>query len=291
MKMKTVAQLFFLALPFLVLVSCVKNNPDPSWLEVNEWTLEQNPNSQYPTGELTQNFTDAWVYVNDEIVGVFEVPFKIPILKNGAANIKIFPAIRNNGISATKKIYPFVDVYEVNVDLKQNEKVTLNPVTRYKSAVQFWIEEFELAALKIKNDPVSATQLQKGNDPSILKWGNYYGYVNLSKTDSTWIGYTESQMLLPKGQEVYLELDYYNTNSLTTGVIGISSSEVKNNPNITVNKQPASSVKWKKVYIDLRDIVSNSPNAEYFEQSFEAFIEANLQNSFVILDNIKVVHF
>jgi hypothetical protein len=86
-------------------------------------------------------------------------------------------------------------------------------------------------------------------------------------------------------------LDYYNTNSLTTGVIGISASEIKPNPNITLNKQPASTVKWKKVYIDLRDIVSNSPNAEYFEQSFEAFIEANLQQSFIIFDNVKVVYF
>jgi hypothetical protein len=37
--------------------------------------------------------------------------------------------------------------------------------------------------------------------------------------------------------------------------------------------------------------VSNSPNAEYFEQSFEAFIEANLQQSFIIFDNVKVVYF
>jgi hypothetical protein len=289
--MKTHLFIFLSALPFLGLVSCIKNNPDPAWLEVGEWTLEQNANSQYPTGELTHNFTDAWVYVNDEIVGVFEVPFKIPLLYSGAANIKIFPAIRNNGISATKKMYQFVDVFEVNVDLKKNETISLNPVTRYKSSVRFWLEEFELAAVKIKNDPVAAAELVKGNDPSILKWGNYYGLVNLSKVDSTWIGYTEAQMQLPRGQEVYLELDYYNTNSLTTGVIGISASEIKPNPNITLNKQPASTVKWKKVYIDLRDIVSNSPNAEYFEQSFEAFIEANLQQSFIIFDNVKVVYF
>lgn len=274
-----------------LLCSCIKNNPDPSWLEVDVWTLEQNANSQYPTGELTHNFTDAWVYVNDQIVGVFEVPFKIPLLTSGTANIKIYPTVCNNGISATKKIYPFVDVYEVNVELQQNKTTKLKPVTRYKSAVQFWLEEFELAAIKIKDDPVSSTQLQKGNDPSILKWGNYYGLVNLSQTDSTWIGYTESQMQLPKGQEVYLEIDYYNTNPLITGVIGISPTDIKTNRNVALNKQNPASVKWKKIYIDLRDIVSNSPDAEYFEQSFESSIDPLMLNSFIIVDNIKVVHF
>ena len=40
--------------------------------------------------------------------GIFEVPFKIPILKSGSVSIKVYPVVKNNGISATKKIYPFL---------------------------------------------------------------------------------------------------------------------------------------------------------------------------------------
>ena len=76
---------FFLPLLFL-LTACGKNNPDPSWIQVNEWTLVANANSQYPTGELTHNFTEAWLYVDNEVVGVFEVPFKIPILKSALSS-------------------------------------------------------------------------------------------------------------------------------------------------------------------------------------------------------------
>lgn len=270
--------------------SCIKNNPDPAWIEVNEWTLASNPNSQYPTGELTHNFTDAWVYVNDEVVGVFEVPFKIPILKSGLVNIKIYPTIRNNGISATKKIYPFVDVYELNAELIPNEVLTLSPVTKYKEAVKFWLEEFEDAAIKIQDDPVSLANLTKGNDPSILTWGNFYGRVDLNAIDSTWSAYSDN-MVLPKGQEVYLEIDYYNTNSFITGLIWISSSSIVNNPHILLNSQEPSQVKWKKVYIDLKELVSNSQGAEYFKQSFETKLNAEMSSSFIVMDNIKVVHF
>ncbi|MFN5633244.1 MAG: hypothetical protein ACK49D_01100, partial [Flavobacteriia bacterium] len=280
-----------------MLNSCIKNNPDPSWIEITPWTLVANSNSQYPTGELTHSFSDAWVYVNDELIGVFQVTdtLKIPVLKSGAVNIKIYPAIRNNGVSATKKIYPFVERYEINTTLVQNQTLQINPVTRYSSMVRFAIEDFEDPAIKIVNDPNSATQMSQGNDPAILQWGNFYGFVNLNETDSTWVAYTNFESVneanLPRGEEVYLEIDYYNTNNVVTGLLWISSSSIKNNTNYQLNDQDPSSVKWKKIYIDLKELVSNSPAGSYFEQSFQAILDKDDTEGLIVIDNIKVVHF
>lgn len=271
--------------------SCIKNNPNPSWLEVNEWTLIANADLDGQEGELTHNFTEAWVYVDDEIIGVFEVPFKIPILKSGNVNIKIYPAIKNNGISATKKIYPFTTVYEINGELKENQTLTLNPITKYNSYTEFWIEDFEDAAIKIDNDPNTQANIFTGNDPDILQWGNFYGEVLLNTNDSLWVGYTNAHMYLPRGQEVYLEIDYHSTNSLITGVLAISPTSVKNNQNIQLNAQDPSEVKWKKIYIDLKEIVSNSGDAEYFEQSFQAVLDDGKSEGQIIIDNVKVIHF
>lgn len=290
MRMK---QLLYFTIFSFILTSCVKNNPDPSWLEVNEWTLLANPELSGSEGELTTNFTDAWVYVNDEVVGVFEVPFKIPILKSGNVNIKIYPTVRNNGIAATKKIYPFVEVYEVNVDLVKNQTVTLNPTTKYNPYCQFWIEDFENTSPNITDDANSTATIHNANDPAILQWGNAYGEVLLNAIDSTWVAYTSNtgQMSLPKGQEVYLEIDYYNTNSLVTGVLAISTSSVQNYQNISLNAQDPATVKWKKIYIDLKEIISNSGNANQFSQSFQAQLDAGDTEGVIILDNIKVVYF
>ena len=290
-------QFFLFMIVGLMLNSCIKNNPDPSWIEITPWTLVANSNSQYPTGELTHSFTDAWVYVNDELIGVFQVTdtLKIPVLKSGAVNIKIYPAIRNNGVSATKKIYPFVERYEINTTLVQNQTLQINPVTRYSSMVRFAIEDFEDPAIKIVNDPNSATQMSQGNDPEILQWGNFYGFVNLNETDSTWVAYTNFESVneanLPRGEEVYLEIDYYNTNNVVTGLLWISSSSIKNNTNYQLNDQNPSSVKWKKIYIDLKELVSNSPAGSYFEQSFQAILDKDDTEGLIVIDNIKVVHF
>jgi hypothetical protein len=290
-------QFFLFVLAGLMLNSCIKNNPDPAWIEITPWTLLPNSNSQYPTGELTHAFTEAWVYVNDELMGVFQVSdtLKIPVLKSGAVNIKVYPAIRNNGVSATKKIYPFVERYEINTTLVQNQTLQINPVTRYSSMVKFSIEDFEDPAIKIVNDPNSMTQMSQGNDPAILQWGNYYGLVNLTEADSTWNAYTNFNSIneanLPRGEEVYLEIDYYNTNSVVTGLLWISPSSIKNNTNYQLNKQAPSAVKWKKIYIDLKELISNSPAGTYFEQSFQALLDEGDTEGTIIIDNIKVVHF
>ena len=200
-------------------------------------------------------------------------------------------AVKNNGIAATKKIYPFVEVFEVNVNLVQNQTLTLNPITRYVSVTKFWIEDFEDPAVKIITDPNSQAALSQGSDPLILEYGNNYGEVNLNLTDSTWVAFTEQLPYIPIGKEVYLEIDYYNTNALITGLIAISPSAVINNQNVQLNPQDPASVKWKKIYIDLKEVVSNSSAQADFRISFQALIDAGDSEGKIVLDNIKVVHF
>ena len=71
-------KLFTLLLPLIFLLStCIKNNSDPSWLIVNDWTLLPNSNYAGSEGELTDNITDAWVYVNDELACIIILGFTL----------------------------------------------------------------------------------------------------------------------------------------------------------------------------------------------------------------------
>ena len=274
-----------------ILSSCVKNNDDPSWIKVNKWSLNSNLNANYPQGELTHNFTDACVFVDNKIMGIFEVPFKIPLLKSGNVNIIIYPVVKNNGISSTKKIYPFVEPFNVSVNLVKNNTVTISPITRYNSITKFWIEDFEDATIKIENNSESKVQIHSGDDKMILKYGNYYGGITLTEKDSVWLAKTNGHLVLPKsGKEVYLEIDYYNTASLLTGVLACNSSNSIDNPNIQLNKQDILSVGWKKIYIDLKELISYSTTADYFEITFKALFEAGLTSRYIYMDNIKLVY-
>ena len=229
------SRLSFFLLLLLGFTACVKNNPDPSWLEVTAWTLQSNIDLSGDEGELSQNITEAWVSIDDKTIGVFQVPFKIPILKSGTCNIKIYPAIKNNGISATKKIYPFLEVYEVNQTLVQNQTLTLHPVTKYKSVTKFWIEDFEGINISLTDDPNTSIAVCETVNENLQPFnGSFYGKISLNSIDSLWVAYTAEteQLFIAKGKEAYLEIDYHNTNSLTTGLIYVSPAGVTNNINI-----------------------------------------------------------
>lgn len=266
---------------------CIKNNPDPSWIEIKEWTLVDNPDA--PIGELTHNFSNAWVYVDNEFVGIFEVPCKIPVLKEGAKSVTLIPTVLNNGISATKKAYPFVSEYEITVDLVKNETVTINPTTSYYSTVNYAIEDFESIDMHIISDQESQTDMIQITDPTNAS--NKIGRVLLDNTTNKWIAYWDESLYLSSGNEVYLELDYYNTNEINTGMIAIKSdgsSEVIDN--ITLSAQTPTDVKWKKIYIDLKELVRNSNGIEFL-QTFQATLDGGDSQGLIYLDNIKVIYF
>lgn len=287
-------------LPFigslLLLSSCVKNNPAPVWLSVSEWQLESNGLGS-PEGELTENLSDAWVYVDNQFVGIFEVPFKIPLLVNGSnKSVRIYPTIKNNGISATKKIYPFLEPFEVFADLVQNDTLHLDPTTRYYQQVDFTIWDFESADSGIEESPSSSAALVMVSDPSIIQPfnGGQFARVVLDETNSNWIASTNFEHILPKGgAEVYLEVDYHAEADVVTGVLAIDGTEVTQNPNVQFNGQDPDSVtvEWKKIYIDMSTIVSGSPTADFFRNSFEAILPSGKTQAIINIDNIKVVHF
>lgn len=287
----TFRYLFFLG---LLLSACVKNNPDPSWLAVSKWTLEANPALNGEEGQLTQNLTDAWVYVDEELIGVFQVPFKIPILKEGTVNIRIYPTIRVNGISATKMRNEHMVPFETTATLVKNQTLSLAPKTHYRDEVKFWVEDFEDINVKLTDDPnTSSAHLTLANDT--LKWfnGNYYGKVLLNAQDSIWVAYTnqDQQLSIPKNKQAMLEIDYCNSVDFTHYILFVNANGTNENLMPTMRKSPLNALRWKKIYILLSEVITAGPNNSNYIQAFKAFYDSSNANNLILIDNIKVVYF
>jgi hypothetical protein len=181
----------------------------------------------------------------------------------------------------------------MNAELVQNQTLIISPTTKYKSITNFKIYDFEQTNMFLENDPnTSLAQIQFGNNDLQPFNGNFYGKVLLNQTDSSWVGYTTEQLQFIKGKEVYLEIDYFNTNSIITGLIYVKQDgSTTNNINIQLNSQNDSDVKWKKIYIDLKELIGNSPTGCNYLQSFQAFLNPEKTNTEIRLDNIKLVYF
>jgi len=272
----------------LILFSCTKNKQEPSWIEINEWSLISNKTNK--EGELSHNFSNAYIEIDTKTIGFFELPIKLPILESGKHSIKIYPVILNNGISASKTIYPFCIPYKIEIELNKNKTTSITPQTSYYTDCNFWIEDFEDAGIKLKSDNGYEDLLSTGNEKQFLKFGNNYGRIIVSKNKPAWQGKTTTNSSLPQGKNIYLELDYLNTTNLLTGVYISNNSGISYNPNVTLNSQIKSNLKWKKVYIDLRQMVSYSINNSIFEQYFNVINNNSNDTSFVLLDNIKLIY-
>ena len=228
---------------------------------MNPFVLVSNPSLSGSEGQLTKDFRDVWLYIDDQMIGCFQTPFKIPVLKEGNVNIKIYPAVRNNGIATDKKIYPFMNVYEINSKLVKNQTLTVNPVTSYVNNSNFWIEDFEDASIKIQDDPnTSLASLFISSDNLTPFNGFNYGKVVLTELDSVWVANTTEQLSIAKNKPCFMEVDYYNTNSFVQGFLALNTNGNIYQDNTGFNEQPVSTVKWKKMYIELTELIGNSTN-------------------------------
>ena len=274
-----------------LLTACIKNNPNPSWIEVNPFVLESNPALSGAEGQLSQDFRDVWLYVDDQMVGCFQTPFKIPILKDGNVNIKLYPAIRNNGIATDKKIYPFMNVYEINAQLIKDQTLTINPKTSYVNNANFWIEDFEDASIKLQDDPnTSVASLFVSSDNLTPFNGFNYGKVVLNAFDSVWVANTTEQLAIAKNKPCFMEVDYYNTNRFVQGFLALNTNGSFYQDNAGFNLQALNTIKWKKMYIELTELIGNSANGSNFIQTFKANLEEGQAETFICIDNIKIIY-
>lgn len=276
---------------YFLLFSCAKEQPQAAWLKIDQWNLVENPDAQFPQGELSHNITQVFVNMNGKSLGVYELPAKIPIIADGAQEFVLIPGIINNGISKTKKRFPFMEQYKGIITLKKNDTVSFTPTTRYYSSVKFLIEDFESPSMKLNVSSESTAKLGRNDDPNILKWGNKYGEILLNDEDSLISFTTNFETVLPKlGAEVYLEFDYMNTNSALTSTISFGNGNYYDDPYLQINPQKEGKAVWKHAYVDLKENISFRQAAPYNEVKFTMLLDQKGTAKYFYIDNIKLVY-
>lgn len=267
--------------------SCSKEDFEaeiPAYITIDDITLTTNYLTE---GTASENITDAWVYINDDLVGVYELPAKFPVLKEGNVSIKVFAGIKNNGITSDRVRYLAYDPHEEQIDLVKGETVAIEPTIRYNSTVNFkWLEDFESASTSFLYHGNSDTIIEK--QTQVVKEGNFSGKVYL-ESDMNFFEMTTVPLTgIPvSGRPVYLELDFKTNLPVTVGVY------LDNNQHDYTILNTTS--EWKKIYINLAQVIkdNNSGSSEF--RVFFGILETS-SNVFpthpeIFFDNMKLIHF
>lgn len=282
-------RIFTFLFGFIFLLGCGKDIPPPSYLRIDEFTLDPNIDVNY--GQLTHAFMDVYVYLNGQNFGVFPLPCVIPLNLEGPYELRLMPAVRSNGQSGAKIRYPFVEHHVQTVNFQRLDTVHIKPRTKYYSTTQVWYEDFEDAAIQIESTSLSTVNMNRSNDQMILEErnGNFFGLVQLTSDNSIWDARTNANWSIPVGRPAFIEIDFYNTNAIQTGLRSSGSGGLNNIQHVLIRPQPANDLMWKKMYIDISQLVTAAGPGNVFNLLLNSTLE-NGSSATVAIDNIKLVY-
>ncbi|MBK7969753.1 MAG: hypothetical protein IPK08_12855 [Bacteroidetes bacterium] len=278
----------------VLITSCNLINPDedaPAYIEIEKITFDPTPTLAEMGPSSSVKIKDAWIYVDNEFIGAFELPARFPVLKNGSAKVLVSPGIFLNGIASTRSPYPFYNASISTIDLPANGTVKISPVTSYLDATECkYCESFEGAGFSMTATAQSDTvmyQLPAG-DLNIFE-GNSSGVIYLDTANTIFEVTSTSDYELPgAGAAVYLEFDYKINQSMQTGLY-VTLPDGSNPQVQLLTLNPTDT--WNKIYIQLGYTVSAYASATGFKVYFGALKSEDVANPVFYLDNIKVVSF
>jgi len=280
---------------------CDKEEPIPAYIHISSVIF--NTNEDGSEGSNAHDILDAWVYVNNKLIGAFELPATIPILSSGKQQLTIVAGVKNNGFTAQRIRYPFYKAYDIDIELVPGSVDTVVPLFTYSESLNFqWLEDFEDQTISMKKsgsgtnvDTMSITGLP--NDVYAYDGvdNNYSGKVVLGQGFQKFENSTISNFDLPrKGQEIYLEINFKCNTEFVVGIYPINAIVVTGVPivNLFSTVDEEGIMQWKKAYVSLKEDVNNPG---FNGSDFRVFLNVQTNTAsgtpLVFFDNIKLVHF
>ncbi|MCR5658475.1 MAG: hypothetical protein K6G25_04035 [Bacteroidales bacterium] len=312
-RKSTLYAFFTLAVFSLAFASCKKfegSQTIPAYIHIDSITVNCD---YFVYGANSSKITDAWVFIDDNPIGCYELPTTFPILKHGPHKVTVSGGIMSNGIGAVRSTYPFYKplVYE-NLNLVEDSIINLQPVLNYfpigEGVEKGWMEDFETANTL---SPVA------GSDTSIVRingdeaWHStnsfYSGKIVLPPDSLDFIVATpEEGFTFHQGYLSYcvLEMDYKCNDAFFVGVMYYKDYQLVKHPLVRV--QPTDTIhsipqRWNKIYINIGPVMNENVTASYFRVYFTSdlsvnpvyeepdYVHANKQR-YYYLDNLKLFY-
>ncbi len=277
-------------LPLLLLALLLSSCPadlelTPAFLTVTDFELT----TQVDEGAPTTAITEVWAFADEEFIGVFPLPARIPVLRVGSTEIRLEAGIRQDGRSVTPDIYPFYTPYARTLDLVGGQVTALGVLPiRYRNETVFGlIEDFELDRNRTFTQPIAGSSFLVPQG-AVVRSGAAAGAISLADTNRL-VELASAQTFVNLNEvpiNVWLEADYRSDAPGVFGVIGQRDA-------LTVRVFDPGFLPrdaWTKIYFNLGPVVGSADLNE-FRIALSVLLDAELTGGTVYLDNLKLVYF
>ena len=254
----------------------------PAYIHIDKFSLTTDYVTQ---GSSSSKITDAWVYVDGQLYGTYELPATFPVNLSGSHVFDIRAGIKVNGIAASRAAYPFYNKFIDTLDLEANKDYYLHPTTTYYSTIKFpWKEDFEQAGNSFAYLSNSTNTFATVQQPEAFE-GGFSAYGHIDENNKLIEAHSPAITDFTAGNPIYLELNYKCTTPFQIGFYHDNLTPQDQVPLITLNEKSD----WNKIYINLTDSLGAHPYSTIYIY-FGAALDASHTDGKIYLDNIKFVH-
>lgn len=290
---------------FLFNTSCREDLPaeKPVYFQVDRLFLQTNYDQE---GSAHNRITTAWLFINNEPVGAFELPFTVPVLMpEGESDITIYPGVNLNGIQAIRAIYDAYEPIRLTRSKPEGAEEELDTIrftqeeltTTYRPSYDiFIVEDFDQSGVNLEALQGSDTAIIKVSDPdSVFSFtpvnqnnpepNGKAGLITLQEDNTTAEFGSVAVYDLPPGlTNVYLEATYRSNVDIGFGLIALLSTGQTRR--LTTRVFPKE--EWSMIHMDLITEYLAEPNATGYKIYITARKPSSVNEARIFLDNLKL---
>ncbi|NBP05615.1 MAG: hypothetical protein EBV15_05245 [Bacteroidetes bacterium] len=281
-----------LLISFLIAGCNKENEPIPSYIRIDSVSVKTTPSQ----GNNIHEISAVNVYVDEQFMGLFEIPCTIPVLFSGKHKLSIIPSVRLNGALNQHVIHRLFNRSDTTIDLSAG-KITHagNIILTYKNNTEFaWLEDFEdnnsslIRLFSAAGDTSFIT-----TEPFSLK-GRYAGNTRCMKVV---IGAADTAKTVDMasfkyfgnlpfmGTDIMLEFDIKTPVPVQMAMIRKNSSGKLYLPYVYIFETDGS---WKRFYINLIYELYNQPGDTEVQLMISPIKPAEIKTSQeIFIDNIR----
>ncbi len=279
---------FFLLLSFVSACTFTDNDSfEPAFLLLDNATLATNSNE----GVARHNIKYAWVIIEGQLIGIFPLPAKVPIITTSKEmNIQINAGVNLNGELNSSVEYPFFNPIKKTLLLEPNKEYKIDLNYTYNSDAVFdFVEDFENSTHLFDNDIDGNTKTRINFSDKEKTGGKQSGLLILDNENKdgefSTIPFFEGKN--NKLGNVYLEFDYKSDESVFVG----TELNFKNSSKQSYSSSLRKSSTWTRAYVNLSKDISQNTVLQYRVIIGASKFDLNKDQSEIFFDNVKLVHF
>jgi hypothetical protein len=234
-------------------------------------------------GETSQKITDVWVYANNNLLGGFEVPARIPILADSGANIDIQAGVLRNGIADDRLKYPYYKLESIPLNWQAGTAKHVSPSFKYVAFDQMKMyinEDFEIGNAFLPLNADTTIEVS-----GAAKYGKKCGVMYLDATHKQSQNIHQEKLDLVPAQKYYVEIDYKSDVPIVIDVLCTSANGVTSINNLGGIKPKEN---WNKIYFDLGALV-DAVRTKSYNIIISAYKPDGQATGTAYIDNVKIV--